>query len=334
MHKVMQILSMYHPAGEKWLAEHADVVRVDDHQPEAILSALGKHPDVEGIILRAPARITRSILDAAPSVRVISGAGVGVDNIDVAYATEKGIAVLHAPKVNAESTAEHAVALLFALSKQIVLFDQEMRKMNFAIRNQVFPHELKGKVLGLVGWGEIARHVARICGLGLGMQVVAYVRSLSEEKTAAAAKLGVTLTTDLAEVFRVADAVSVHIPLTENTRGLIDRKLLRLLKPNAYFINTARGAVVNEQDLYQVLQEKRIAGAALDVFSQEPPTPDIPFHKLDNVVLTPHVGGITEEASRISSALVARNVLDYLDGKTPKYIVNPQVLPQADQGEK
>jgi D-3-phosphoglycerate dehydrogenase / 2-oxoglutarate reductase len=326
MHKIMQILSMYHPDAEKWLAENAEVIRVDNNQTESIISALRHHPNVEGIILRAPARITRDIIDAAPSVRVISGAGVGVDNIDVDYATEKGIAVLHAPKVNAESTAEHAVALLFALSKKIVFFDQEMRKMNFQIRSHVFTHELRGKVLGLVGWGEIARHVAKVCSLGLGMKVVSYVRSYSEDKIEAAAKIGVTLTTDLAEVFRSADVISIHIPLTDSTRGLIDKQLLNLMKPGAYFINTARGAVVNEEDLYQILKEKRIAGAALDVFTHEPPTPDIPFHELENVVLTPHVGGITEEASRLSAGMVARNILDFLDGKTPKPIVNPQVL--------
>lgn len=326
MHKIMQILSMYHPEAEKWLAENAEVIRVDDYQTESIISALRHHPNVEGIILRAPARITRDIIDAAPSVRVISGAGVGVDNIDVDYATEKGIAVLHAPKVNAESTAEHAVALLFALSKKIVFFDQEMRKMNFQIRSHVCTHELRGKVLGLVGWGEIARHVAKVCSLGLGMKVVSCVRSYSEDKLEAAVQMGVTLTTDLVEVFRSADVISIHIPLTDSTRGLIDKQLLNLMKPGAYFINTARGAVVNEEDLYQILKEKRIAGAALDVFSHEPPTPDIPFHELENVVLTPHVGGITEEASRLSAGMVARNILDFLDGKTPKPIVNPQVL--------
>jgi D-3-phosphoglycerate dehydrogenase / 2-oxoglutarate reductase len=212
MHKIMQILSMYHPDAEKWLAENAEVIRVDDYQTESIISALRHHPNVEGIILRAPARITRDIIDAAPSVRVISGAGVGVDNIDVAYATEKGIAVLHAPKVNAESTAEHAVALLFALSKKIVFFNQEMRKMNFQIRSHVFTHELRGKVLGLVGWGEIARHVAKVCSLGLGMKVVSCVRSYSEDKLEAAAQMGVTLTTDLAEVFRRTDRQTIAEP--------------------------------------------------------------------------------------------------------------------------
>ncbi|MBO8162105.1 MAG: hydroxyacid dehydrogenase [Brevibacillus sp.] len=326
MHKIMQILSMYHPDAEKWLTENAEVIRVDDHQTESIISALHHHPDVEGIILRAPARITRDIMDAAPSVRVISGAGVGVDNIDVDYATEKGIAVLHAPKVNAESTAEHAVALLFALTKKIVIFDQKMRRMNFQIRNHLYPRELRGKVLGLVGWGEIARHVARICRLGLGMKVVGYVRSYSEDKMKAAEEIGVALTTDLNEVFRGADVISVHIPLTDDTRGMIDKKLLKLMKPDAYFINTARGAIVNEEDLYQILKEKRIAGAGLDVFTIEPPTPDIPFHELENVVLTPHVGGITEEASKLSAGLVARSILDFLDGQTPKHIANPQVL--------
>jgi len=332
MPKIMQILSMYHPTAEEWLNEHARVIRVDNHQEEAIIAGLREHPDIEGMILRAPARITRAIIDAAPLVKVVSGAGVGIDNIDVAYATEKGIAVLHAPKVNAESTAEHAVALMFALSKQLILFDHEMRKMNFQVRSHVFAHELRGKVLGLVGWGEIARHVAKVCSLGLGMKVVSYVRTYSEEKEKAATEIGVSLTADLSELFRNSDVISVHIPLTESTRGLINKQLLGQMKPEAYFINTARGAVVNEADLYQILKERRIAGAGLDVFSNEPPSPDIPFHVLENVVLTPHVGGITEEASKVSAGLVARNVLDFLEGKTPKYLVNPQVLSSSFLG--
>lgn len=321
--KILQILSMYHPDGESILQENAEVIRTDIIDPKHIISLL---PGVDGIVLRAPGRITAEILDAATSVRVISGAGVGLDNIDVSYATTKKIAVLHAPKVNTVSTAEHAVGLMFALAKKIVPFHKEMEKGNFSSRDSMFPNELKGKKLGIIGWGAIAQEVAKICTYGLGMKVISYVRSLDKDKEQKANELGVELTTKLEDIFIHSDIVTVHIPLTTDTTGMIDMKLLSLMKKGAYIINTARGAVINESDLVQALSEKMIAGAGLDVFAQEPPIQDHPLFSLNNVILTPHIGGITEESARLSASIVAYNTIHTLQGKTPNHIANPEVL--------
>ncbi|MCF6094859.1 hydroxyacid dehydrogenase [Microaerobacter geothermalis] len=324
--KILQILSMYHLDGEKILHEHAEVIKTNQYDQEHIISLLLKHKDIKGIILRAPARITSEIIEAASSVKVISGAGVGLDNIEVDSATKKGIAVLHAPKVNTKSTAEHAVGLFFSLYKKILPFDRETRKGNFLIRDQLFSHDLLNKELGLVGWGSIARHVAKICSLGLGMNVRSYVRRVDDEKISAANKLGVRLITNLSEIFSHSDIISVHLPLTEETRGLINRKYFSLMKPSAYFVNTARGAVVNETDLIEALSNRQIAGAGLDVFSEEPPSPNHPLFKLDNVVISPHIGGITEESARLSSTVIANNVIRFLNGEKPQHIANPEVI--------
>lgn len=321
--KILQILSMYHPDGERVLLDNADVIRTDSIDPKHIISLL---PGIDGIVLRAPAKITAEIIDAASSVKVISGAGVGLDNIDVTYATKKEIAVLHAPKVNTVSTAEHAVGLMFALSKQIIPFHKEMEKGNFSYRDQLFPYELRGKHLGIIGWGAIAQEVAKICTFGLGMKVVSYVRSIDKVKEQKAKELGVELTMKIEDIFVHSDIVSIHIPLTSDNSGFIDMKLLSLMKKRAYLINTARGAVVNETDLFQALSENMIAGAGLDVFAQEPPNQKHPLFALDNVVLSPHIGGITEESARESATIVAQNTIHMLQGKTPKHIANPEVL--------
>jgi D-3-phosphoglycerate dehydrogenase len=321
--RILQILPMYHPEGERVLRNHAEVVQINSYERDEVIAQLDQ---VEGIVLRAPAFIDKRILDHASSVKVITGAGVGLDNIDVEYATEKGIAVLHAPKVNTNATAEHAVGLMFSLLKNIVPFHREVSNGNFQSRNDYFPFEFKEKQLGLIGWGGIARRVAEICKYGLQMNVKAYVRSRSKEKEEAAKNMGVKLTTNLDEIFKTSDIVSVHIPLTNDTEKLINKHHLSLMKPTSYFINTARGGVVDEDDLYTHLSENTIAGAGLDVFAKEPPAENHPFFSLPNLVLTPHIGGITGEAARKSSAIVAENVVEFLKGETPIHIANPEVL--------
>lgn len=327
--KVLQILSMYHAQGEAILREGADVVRTDRYDVAHLCELV---QGVDGIVLRAPARITREVIDANPRLRVISGAGVGLDNIDVAYATERGIPVLHAPSVNRVSTAEHAVALMLALGKSVVRLHGEMSRGNFASRVEIPTFEMKGKRAGLVGFGQIAREVAKRLRFGFEMDAIAWVREKDPDKVRMAGELGVALTTRIEDVFESGDYVSVHVPLTEQTRHFIDRRLLSLMKPTAYFINTARGAVANQADLYAALQEGRLAGAGLDVFDPEPPSPDLPLLSLPNVVLTPHVGGTTVECNLIASTTVARNVIRALQGEMPDFIGNPEALGAARLG--
>ncbi|CEG27422.1 hydroxyacid dehydrogenase [Bacillus sp. B-jedd] len=320
--KILQILSMYHQEGEKILNEGAEVIRTDEIEAQSLC---GLTAEAEGIVLRAPANITKEIIDAAPRLKAISGAGVGLDNIDVAYATSKGIPVLHAPSVNAISTAEHAVMLLMALGKNLIPFHNEMSKGHYQSRTSLNSLELNGKRVGIVGFGNIAKETAKRLKIGLGMDVEVWVRKYDGRKHGEALEWGLKITEDLDSVFKSADFISLHIPLTEGTKGLIDRRLLSLMKPTAYLINTARGAIVNQEDLYECLRDGKIAGAGLDVFAPEPPPADAPILTLPNVIVTPHVGGTTVECNYIMSTTVARNILKALAGEKPDFVGNPEV---------
>ncbi|KAB2333266.1 hydroxyacid dehydrogenase [Cytobacillus depressus] len=324
--KILQILSMYHEAGEKILQDGAEIIRTDNID-QANLCKLVK--DVDGIVLRAPCKITKEIIDAAVNVKVISGAGVGLDNIDVSYATEKGIPVLHAPAVNSVSTAEHAVTLLMALSKTLIPFHTEMSKGNYDSRIRLKAYELKGKRAGLVGFGSIAKEVAKRLKKGLEMDVTVWVRKYDEQKHCFAKELGINLTTDLNEIFQTDDFISLHIPLTAHTRGFINKHHFELMKPSAYLINTARGGIVNHEDLYEALINGKIAGAALDVFDPEPPPKDHPILTCPNIIVTPHVGGTTVECNYKMATTVATNLLKALNGEIPNNIGNPEVINRA-----
>ncbi|WP_409270254.1 hydroxyacid dehydrogenase [Neobacillus sp. SCS-31] len=321
--KILQILSMYHPEGEKILLEGAEVIRTDNIETEHLCQLAA---DVDGIVLRAPARITRDIIDAAPNLKAISGAGVGLDNIDVVHATSRGIPVLHAPSVNAVSTAEHAVMLIMAIGKNLIPFHNEMSQGNYASRTRIKTYELQGKKAGIIGFGSIAKETAKRLKLGLGMDVTAWVRKYNEKKHGAAREWGITITEDLESIFSESDFISLHIPLTGQTRGLVGRHLLDLMKPTSFLINTARGGIVDQGALYEVLKDKKIAGAALDVFDPEPPKPGDPILSLPNVIVTPHVGGTTVECNYIMSTTVAKNILQAVKGEKPDYVGNPEVF--------
>lgn len=320
--KVVQVLSMYHPEGERILQDGAEVIRTDEYGVEQLCASVR---EAEAIVLRAPARITKEVIDAAPRLKVISGAGVGLDNIDVAYATSKRIPVLHAPSVNGVSTAEHTVMLIMAAAKSLIPFHEEMRRGSFGSRMLITTRELYGRRVGLVGIGAIAREVAKRLRGGFGMQVTAWTRSLDERKREAAETLEIELTTDLDRLFAESDFVSLHIPLNEHTRGLVNRRLFTLMKPDAWLINTARGAIVDQNDLVHALRSGQLAGAALDVYDPEPPPADHPLLSMSNVILTPHVAGTTQESNYIMATTVARNVLRALAGERPEHIGNPEV---------
>jgi D-3-phosphoglycerate dehydrogenase / 2-oxoglutarate reductase len=321
--KILQVLSMYHEEGEKVLQAGADIIRTDEYD----ISSLCKLAlDADGIVLRAPARITKEVIDAAPRLKAISGAGVGLDNIDVDYATHKGIPVLHAPSVNGVSTAEHAVMLMMSLSKSLIPFHQQMSQGNYDSRMRIKSFLMQGKRVGIVGFGSIAKEVAKRAKIGLGMDVIVWVRKYDEKKHALAEKLGATITTDLEFLFKSSDFITLHIPLAQETKRVINKHYFQLMKPTAYLINTARGGIVNHGDLYEALLNGRIAGAALDVFDPEPPARDLPLLSLPNIIVTPHVGGTTVESNLIMATTVARNMLRVLAGEKPEYLGNPEVL--------
>lgn len=318
---IVQILPMYHPDGDRRLQQLANVKVFKEYEEQAIITYL-KENVVDGIVLRAPAKITAEILDNCHHVKAISGAGIGLDNIDVDYATSKGIKVLHAPKLNSHATAEHAVALLLAVMKDISLFHIEMQKGNFSFRDGRYTSELRGKTLGLVGFGSIAQKVATILKNGFEMNVLAYVRTISPERQQLADSLGVTVTTSIEEVFRQSDAISLHIPLTEQTRESIDQKLFAIMKPSAVLINTARGGIINEADLVSALKNKSFSRAGVDVFAVEPPADNHPFYEVDEITITPHIGGISVEAAKKSSVTIAENLIKAIEGEELDVIAN------------
>jgi D-3-phosphoglycerate dehydrogenase / 2-oxoglutarate reductase len=328
---VVQILPMYHHDGEELLNKHAEVKKFTSFHEAEICDYL-QHHHVDGIILRAPARITPAILDSCKQVKAISGAGVGLDNIDVRYATTKKIPVLHAPKLNSTATAEHAVSLLLAVMKKTAFFDRETRAGNFQSRDGEYTYELEEKQLGIVGFGTIAQKVAKILVHGFGMKAMAYVRKIDEVKQQAADQIGVELTTSLEKIFSESDAVSLHIPLTKETEKLVDHRLLTLMKETAVLINTARGGVVNETDLVGVLKRNQIIGAGIDVFSNEPPPEDHPFSQLKQVTMSPHIGGISLEAARQTSILIAENLIRVINGEKLSVIANQVELAETGKG--
>lgn len=316
---------MYHSAGEQVLNEQAKVTKFDEFNEEEIINFL-QNNHVDGIVLRAPARITPAILDACSTVKAISGAGVGLDNIDVEYATEKGIKILHAPKINTVATAEHAVSLILATMKTIVQFHNEMERGNYDYRDGKFTYELRGKKLGLVGFGSISQEVAKIMKNGFQMDVLAYVRRIPEERQQIADEIGVELTLDMERVFKESDVVSLHIPLNEHTDGLIDKRYFDLMKEDAVLINTARGGVINEEDLVEALKEGKIRAAGVDVYRVEPAPADHPFIGVENITKTPHMGGISIEAAQQTSWTVATNLIKAVKGEDVPTIVNKEAL--------
>lgn len=312
---------MYHEDGETVLKENTTVTTFQEYNEKEIIEFL-KNNKVDGIILRAPAQITPAILDACNDVKAISGAGVGLDNMDVEYATKKGIRILHAPKINSVATAEHAVSLILATMKNIVTFNKEMEKGNFLFRDGRFTRELRGKKLGLVGLGSISQEVAKIMKNGFGMDVLAYVRRIPEERKEIAASLGVNLTMNIEEVFKESDVISLHIPLNETTDGIIDQSCFNLMKRSAVLVNAARGGIINEEDLESALKNKQFLAAGLDVFREEPPAVDHPFLKMDEIIKTPHIGGISLEAAQKTSVTIAENLIKAIRGEELPTIVN------------
>jgi D-3-phosphoglycerate dehydrogenase len=322
---VLQIFPMNHPDGEKVLNELAKVKKLARYDESEIVDYLQSH-QVDGIILRNPARITKTILDNCQGVKAISGAGVGLDNIEVEYATQKGIPILHAPKINSQATAEHAVSLLVAVMKKTTFYDRATRNGNYAIKDGNFPLELQGKTVGIVGFGTIAQITAKILVLGFGMKAVAYVRSITDEKKRIADQYGIELTTSIEEIFSRSDAVSLHLPLTQETDKMIDYSLFKLMKKTAFLINTARGGILNEEDLARALREQLFQGAGIDVYTIEPPPKDHPFFQLENVVLSPHIAGVSLEAASKSSMTIAENLIKVIKGEQIAEIANKHFL--------
>lgn len=261
---------------------------------------------------------TARVLDACPELRVIARAGVGFDAVDVAAATERGVAVTFTPGTNQDAVAEHCFGLMLALVKSILAQDAEIRRGGWPRRAGL---PLRGRTLGLVGLGRIGKSMTTRAR-AFGMPVIAYEPAPDHEFVAAN---GITLV-PLERLLAEADFVSLHLPLLPTTRKLINANTLALMKPTAFLINSARGGLVDEADLGAALASKRIAGAGLDVFDHEPLAPDHPFCTADNVVLTAHTAGVDSQSLSDMASTAARAIVAFGRGEWPAgWLVNPEV---------
>lgn len=275
---------------------------------------------VAAIVVRSSTQITAKVLEAAGECQVVARAGVGVDNIDVAAATRRGILVVNSPAGNILAAAEHTLALLLAAARHVPQADRSMKAGEWD-RKQFAGRQVEGKTLGLIGFGNVGRAVAKRAQ-ALGMRVVAYDPYVTRERAAAD---GVELAS-LDEVLSEGHFISLHAVATAASEGLIGQRELALVRPGAILVNTARGALIDEQALVSALREGRLAAAALDVFAEEP-TRNADLVGLPNVIATPHVGALTEEAQVNVAIDAARQVADVLAGRPPRWPVNAPVLP-------
>ncbi len=262
------------------------------------------------------------LLERMPKLLIVSANGAGYDTVDVEACTEAGVLVLNQAGGNADAVAEHVLAMVLALAKRIVETDHAMRREAIADRNAFMGRNAGGKTIGVIGLGHIGRRVAELCR-GLSMRVLAcdpYVPA-AEMEARGAEKV------ELDELLGRADFVSVNCPLTPETRGMIGAREYALMQPHACFITTARGHIHDEEALAEALRERRIAGAGLDVWAKEPPPPDHPLLRLDNVLASPHTAGVTAEARRNMGRIAAEQILQALDGARPPRVVNPEVWP-------
>ncbi|MCH8284079.1 MAG: phosphoglycerate dehydrogenase [Chloroflexi bacterium] len=279
--------------------------------------------EYDALIVRSGTQVTASVLEAARRLQVVGRAGVGVDNIDVEAATRHGILVVNAPTSNIVAAAEHSFALMLALARHVPQANAALKAGRWA-RQEFMGTELRGKLLGIFGLGKVGSAVARRAK-AFEMRVVACDPFVSEEHARA---LGVELMSK-EDLLREADFISIHVPMTASTRDLIGPKELAQVKPSVRIVNTARGGLVDEQALYEAVEEGRVAGAAVDTFAVEPAVDSLLFRS-DKIIVTPHLGASTEEAQTMVAVEVAQQVLEVLHDRPAQFAVNaPSLLPEA-----
>lgn len=282
--------------------------------------------DAQAVIAAARIQYDGALMDQAPELRVIARMGIGVDNVDLAAATARKIAVCNVPDGPTTSTAEHTVMLILATVKQLPRMNQAWgsgRKIDFF--NTYDGFEVYGLCLGLIGLGRIGAYVARVAR-ALGMRVVGYDPFVSAEN---ATELGVEVAPTLEAVLGVADIVSLHLPLTPATRHLVNAERLAQMKPGAYLINTARGGLVDEAALLDALERGHLRGAGLDVLDSEPPEPKNPLLSRDDVIVTPHIAGVTTASRERLWQMAIVQALQVLRGERPPHLLNPEIWPHG-----
>ena len=314
-----------HPVGEEDLKQHSDeveMVKLSSQDPrerlwEAMADAHGIHvqgrsmPDTEELIQKSPNLLA-----------IVSGLA-GYDTIDVPFCTEAGVLVCNQTGMGHEPVAEHTTAAMLMLSHRTLLADRQLHARVERMPGELTGNDLLGKTVGIVGFGAIGSRVGEICRLGFRMRVLVHDPPIGDEEIAR--RGGESAGLD--ELLKESDFVTLHVPLTDQTRGMIREREYRLMKPTAFFLNAARGRIYDEVALEKVLKEKVIAGAALDVWETEPPSFDHPLLKLDNVLTTPHSAGTSQEALYNMSENAGKQWLAIFRGERPSPIVNPEVWP-------
>ncbi|MCD6453277.1 MAG: phosphoglycerate dehydrogenase [Dehalococcoidales bacterium] len=285
-------------------------------KPAELISIIG---DYDALLVRSQTKVTTEVISAGTKLQIIGRAGVGVDNIDIEEATRRGIVVVNAPSGNTISAAEHSIALMFALARNIPQANASLKAGEWR-RREFTGNEVRNKTLGIIGLGSVGAEVAKRAR-GLEMKLIAYDPLISIDR---ASKLQVELM-PLEQLLREADFITLHVPLIESTRGLIGDKELKLVKPTVRIINCARGGLIDESALIKAIKEKRVGGAAIDVFPKEPITESALFDS-DNIIVTPHLGASTTEAQTLVATDVATQIVDFFKGQPVKHPVNAPLI--------
>lgn len=302
-------------AGRDYLKAHDCEVKV--LQDSSVENICREVVDADALLVRT-APYPAEVFEAAKKLKVMARYGAGVDNIDLDAATKHGVQVCNAPIANSNSVAEHTFMLLLACAKNLIIQDKACRRGDFESRNRTKGVEVDGKTLGLIGCGHIGRLVAQKAALGFGMKVIGYDAYAKQENMPEYIQLMDTPQ----EVYRQADFLSLHVPLTPDTRNMVNKEVFAMMKPTAVVLNCARGGVINEADLYQAVVDGTIAGAGLDVFEDEPLNPKNPLYTLDKVIVTPHDAALTFEAADRMGLHAAQGIVEVLQGKKPTWPVN------------
>jgi len=280
--------------------------------PDELRGVIGEY---DGLAIRSATKVTKEIVDAAKNLKVIGRAGIGIDNVDVAAASKRGVVVMNTPGGNTITTAEHTIAMMFALARRIPQATSSMKQGQWE-KNKFMGSEVYNKTVGIIGLGRVGSVVAERAK-GLMMNVIVHDPFIAPE---AAAKMGITLVS-LDEILKKSHFISVHTPLTKDTKGMLNAKTFARVRDGVFIINCARGGIVNEKDLVDAIKSGKVAGAALDVFEEEP-TKNLELLSLPNVICTPHLGASTDEAQRNVAIAIAEQIVDFLNKGEIRNAVN------------
>lgn len=321
MEKIV-VVQQIHEIGMKILRDAGEVIIPQNISDEEIAKA-GK--DAKALVVRLT-NVTEDLMDALPSLKVIGRNGVGVDNIDVSAATQRKIMVVNTPGTNSNSVAEYVIAAFMFLMKRLGSLDLHMRNDDWSFRDKCRGFDAEGKTIGIVGMGQIGSKLLGKCKAGLGMRTLAYDPFLTDEQIR---KCGAEACASLESLLTQSDVVSIHVPLNQSTKRLFNKETMSLMKEGTILVNASRGGIVDEEALAELLKSGYLGGAALDVFEKEPPKYTGSFWDCPNLILTPHIAGMTEDAAVRTAEAMCNDVVAAIRGERPKNLFNKKALEEV-----